>query len=89
MELRSIVIPLLKELGQFLFLSPTTLPPSHIPFKARSHTEILYFAMLTIDNLVEILTLCFSCFGLGYSIGRGTGHKNNRQVCTLSGYLDN
>lgn len=28
--------------------------------------------MLTIGNLVEILGLCLSCFGLGYSIGRGS-----------------
>ena len=32
--------------------------------------------MLTIESLITVISLCISCFGLGYTIGRNSNsHK--------------
>ena len=38
--------------------------------------------MLTTDLFISILSLCITCFALGYAMGSESNkrHKNNRQV---------
>lgn len=44
--------------------------------------------MLTISDLIAVLSLCLTTFGLGYSIGKSNRYKNNRpEPENLSGYL--
>ena len=47
--------------------------------------------MLTTELFIAIISLCITCFALGYTVGSKSNdirHKNNRPVLTnLSGYF--